>query len=189
MRAVPEPPKRDTQALTRSSPESGNLISPLAVAVVAAAGAAGAGVAAAGFAASFTCPLPGRFADSVPRGVPFAGFPFAGFDGAGFAGCGGGAIAGLAAAAFAGAAGAGATRSGRGMLAPELLRRARSDCVAERTCSGEIVVTPARAARRAASSASRSIARGTPNVAPWMSRHALRENIAAVATLAAPVRW
>src|SRR6185436_2297307 len=142
MRAVPEPPKRDTHALTRSSPESGNLISPLAVAVVAAAGASGAGVAAAGFAASFACPLPGRLADSVPRGVPFAGFPFAGFDGVGFAGGGGGATAGLAAAAFAGAggvagvagvAGAGVTRSGRGRLAPELLRRARSDCVAERT--------------------------------------------------------
>src|SRR5215471_15498279 len=142
MRAVPEPPKRDTQALTRSSPESGNLISPLAVVVVAAAGAAGAGVAVAGFAASFACPLPGRFAGSVPRGVPFAGFPFVGFDGAGFAGFGGGAIAGWAGAAFAGAAGAagaagvagaGVTRSGRGRVALELLRRARSDCVAERT--------------------------------------------------------
>src|SRR5689334_9080682 len=176
MRTPPEPPKRDTQSRTRGSFASGGLGSALAGSVVAAAaGAREAGLAAAAAAAAE------GFAGSGPRGAPFAplvpaGLPFAGFGGAASAA----AFVAVGAAAFA--------RSGRGRLALDagLLRRARRACVAERTCSGEIVVAPALAARLAASSASASIARGTPNVAPWMSRQALRENIADAAPPAPP---
>ena len=180
---TPEPPKRDTQALTRGSFDGVSAISPLlepAAGAVGPAATAGRSTGDEGLAAPLdgaraavassprapvarVSPGSGSASDPTPFGIP----------------------------SFFAALATPASRSARGAITVggEAPRRDRSACAAARTCSGETVVAPTRAARLAASSASASIARWTPSVSLWISRQALRENMPEPAAPSAPERW